>query len=192
MLRHGTALAALAVGSGALAACGGSGSKSEKAATAPSTGGAAAAPPAPTATAPRPDSPAKAAYIRRADAVCRAARSRLVPLRTKIVAASKGSDPGVVFTRYARLTGQAANVYSDTASQLRGLDAPAADQAQIDRINQLVVQIAAIESQISAAAAAHNSARIKSLNLSVTRVTDTYRSAARAYGFRDCGAAASG
>jgi hypothetical protein len=95
-----------------------------------------------------------------------------------------------VFKRYAQLTGQAANVYSDTVSQLRGLDAPPADQAQIDRLNQLVAQIASIESQISSAAAAHDSARIKALNVAVTRTTDTYRSGARAYGFRDCGAAA--
>jgi hypothetical protein len=185
-------LAAVAVASVALTACGGSDSKSGKVATAPSTGGAAAPSPAAPAPSLKPRSrpPTKAGYIRRADEVCRTARSRLVPIRGKIVAAAQGSDPGVVFKRYAQLTGQAANVYSDTVSRLRGLDAPAADQAQIDRLNQLVAQIASIESQISSAAAAHDSARIKALNVAVTRTTDTYRSAARAYGFRDCGAAA--
>jgi hypothetical protein len=189
VLRQGTAVAALAVASVALAACGGSDSNSGKAATAPDTGGAAAAPaPSPSAR-PRSGSPAKAAYIRRADQVCTAARSRLVPLRGKILAASRGSDPNVVFQRYARLTGQAANVYSDIFGQLRSLSAPAGDQAQIDRMNGLVALIADIERQISSAAVAHDSARIKALNLSVTRVTDTYRSAARAYGLRECGAA---
>ncbi|MEA2444461.1 MAG: hypothetical protein QOJ12_1753, partial [Thermoleophilales bacterium] len=45
------------------------------------------------------------------------------------------------------------------------------------------------EREISSAAAAHDAARIQTLNAAVTGVTDAYRSAARAYGFRDCGAA---
>jgi hypothetical protein len=177
----------------ALAGCGGGGSgaksgstkRSETAAPAPAVGGGA---PAPTASA-RPG-PTKAAYIKRADKVCAAARARLIPLRAATVTAAKGADPNGVFKRYAQLTGRAAAVYGDASRQLRALRPPAAGQAQIALLNQLVAQIAQIESQISVAAAAQDAARIKALNSSVTRTTDAYNSGARSYGFKVCGTAA--
>jgi hypothetical protein len=193
MRRRSSALAALATVAVAVPACGGgSGGKDEKGATgAPAAAPATtAAPPAVSGGAPPTSAPpraSKARYIKQADKVCRAARAQLVPIRSKIVDASKGSDPPVVFRRYAALTGRAASVYTGALGQLRGLDAPPADQAQIDRVNMLLGQIAGIMRANSAAAAAQDSQRLKALNVQAGAVADTYRSAAKAYGFRDCG-----
>ena len=168
-----------------LAACGGGGDGSSG-----SEGGAAAtkASPAPTPSAASPaPGPKKKAFIRKADKVCKAAREKLTPIRAKILPASQAADPDVVFARYAKLTGQAATVYSQTATQLGALTPPAGDAAEIDRLNGLVEQIAGIERQISEASARHDSGQVKTLNASVTRVFGTYQEGAQAYGFKVCG-----
>jgi hypothetical protein len=167
-----------------LVACGGGGggSDSKESTKAIVSGGA------PSVASPAP-SRGKAGYIKRADRVCRAARAKLLPIRAKILPASQAADPDVVFARYARLTGQAATVNGQTATQLGALQPPADDQAQIDRLNQLVQQIAGIERQISDASSHHDSGRVKALNLSVTRVFGVYQTGAQAYGFKVCGAA---
>jgi hypothetical protein len=174
----------------ALAACGGSdgggadeGGSADSAApapaaTAPSVGGAAPAP---------AGGPSRKRYIKQADRICRAARAKLVPIRSGIVGASKAADPDTVFRRYADLTGRAAAVYSSVLGQIRSLDVPAADQAQIERLNALLAQIASATREMSAAAAAQDAQRLRELNLQVTTVANGYRAAARAYGFRQCG-----
>ena len=96
----------------------------------------------------------------------------------------------MVYRQYATLTGQAATVYSNIVGQLRGLDAPPADQAQIDRLNALLDQTAGIERQISAAAARQDGAQVKQLALQVNGVVDRFRSGARAYGFHACASTA--
>lgn len=168
-----------------LAACGGGGDSD-------SSGGAqstkATTAPAPTAAAPAPG-PKKAAFIRKADKVCSAARAKLIPIRAKLVPASKAADPNVAFTRFAKLTGQAATVYSHTASQLGALNPPAGDAAEVERLNGLVQQIAGIERQISEASARHDSRELQTLNASVTRVTSAYQAGAQRYGFKVCGTA---
>ena len=179
---------ALAIGVAAaafgLTACGGDDSDSK------SGGGSATkaitSSTAPVTAAPAP-APGKAGYIKRADRVCLAARKKLVPIRAKLLPASQGTNPDVVFRQYAKLTGQAATVYGRTADELEALEPPPADEALIDRLNQLVEQIAGIERQISAASAEHDGSKVKSLNLAVTRVFDEYRTRAQAYGFKVCG-----
>jgi hypothetical protein len=183
-VRSGWSILVVAAAFG-LAACGGDGSEDSK-------GGAAstkATPaPAPSVASPAPG-PKKAAFIRKADKVCRAARAKLTPIRAKILPASQGTDPDVVFQRYAKLTGQAATVYSQTATQLGALTPPARDAAEIDRLNGLVEQIAGIEHQISEASAQHDSTQVKQLNASVTRVFGAYQAGAQKYGFKVCGTA---
>jgi hypothetical protein len=190
-------IVAVGVASVALAGCGGSDSKSGRAASAPSTTAATTqATPPPVASAPAPQGKSKSKpltkprYIARADKICTVARARLIPLRAQTIAAAKGADPNLVFKRYATLTGQAADVYSGALGQLEALGAPAADQSQIDTMNQLVGQIASIERQISRAAATHDTAGIKTLNVAVIRATESYRSLAHAYGLNVCGKAA--
>lgn len=166
----------------ALSACGGSGGGD-----ASKTDAAAPTPAAPATAGGAPSGVSKARYIKQADRICVAARARLIPIRSKVLAASKGTDPAAVFRQYARLTAQAADVYTHTLGQISDLDAPSADQAQIDRLNMLLGQTAAITRQSSAAAAAQDGPRVKELNLQVSAVADRYRAAAKAYGFRQCG-----
>jgi hypothetical protein len=170
----------------ALSACGGSGggSKKPEAATPAPTAAAPAAPPvsgraAPTISKPR--------YIARVDRVCLAARKQLLPLRAKTLAASKLSDPTVVYRRYADLTGQAAGVYSSALGQIRGLGAPPGDRSEIDKLNMLFGQTASLTRGLSQAAANHDAAGIGQLSAQISTVADRYRSAAKAYGLRQCG-----
>jgi hypothetical protein len=123
----------------------------------------------------------------RADRICRAARAKLIPIRSGVVGASKGANPAVVFRRYADLTGRAADVYSNALGQIRSLDAPPADQAQIDRLNMLFAQTASLTREMSTAAAAQDAQRLRELNLQISGVANAYRAAAKAYGFRQCG-----
>ncbi len=175
----------------ALSACGGSGggSKSTQAASPAPTVVAPtrAAKPPPVAASPAPPI-SKPRYIARVDRVCLAARKQLLPLRAKTIAASKISDPTVVYRRYADLTGQAAGVYGSALGQIRGLGAPPGDQSQIDKLNMLFAQTASLTHALSQAAAQQNPVRIRQLSAQVSTVADRYRSAAKAYGFRQCGA----
>ena len=169
----------------ALSACGGSGGGSKK------TEAATPAPPAAAPAAPpvaATPSISKPRYIARVDRVCLAARKQLLPLRAKTIAASKISDPTVVYRRYADLTGQAAGVYSSALGQIRGLGAPPGDQSEIDKLNMLFAQTASLTRGLSQAAANHDAAGIRQLSAQVSTVADRYRSAAKAYGFRQCGA----
>jgi hypothetical protein len=189
-MKHARAVVTVAALAVVLSSCGGSDDGG-------SSGKTDAAAPAPTTPAPPAavggggggggSGPTKARYIAQADRICRAARAKLIPVQAKIVAASKGSDPAVVFRRYAALTGRAASVYSGALGQIQALDAPPADQAQVDRLEMLIAQIVDIMRQNSAAAAAQDTARLKSLNVEASGVASAYRSAAKAYGFRDCG-----
>jgi hypothetical protein len=189
MVRTRGAVAAGVAAAMALSACGGSdGDSSTKTGAAPAPTAPAPAAPAPAAGGGAPSRGlSKPKYIARVDRICRGARAQLVPIRSKVVDASKGSDPAVVFRRYSALTGRAAAVYTGALGQIRALDAPPADQAQIDRFNMLLGQIAGIMRQNSAAAAAQDSQRLKALNVQANAVADEYSSAAKAYGFRDCG-----
>lgn len=172
-----------------LSACGG-GSSDSKQGGAVSTKVTPAPTPSVASPAPAPaPGPKKAAFIRKADEVCRAARAKLIPIRAKILPASKAADPDLVFMRYAKLTGQAATVYSQTATQLGALTPPAGDTAEVDRLNGLVQQIAGIERQISEASARHDSTELQTLNASVTRVFGAYQAGAQRYGFKVCGTA---
>ena len=101
--------------------------------------------------------------------------------------ASKGSDPTLVFRQYAALTARAAAVYTDVLGQIQALDAPPADQAQIDRLEGLLGQIAGIMRQNSQAAAAQDAQRLRELNVQATTVANRYNAAAKAYGLRQCG-----
>jgi hypothetical protein len=161
----------------ALSACGGSGGSAEK---------TDAATPAPIVGATAPGI-TKPRYIARADRVCLAARKQLLPLRAKTIAASKIADPAVVYRRYADLTGQAAGVYAGALGQIRGLGTPPGDQAEIDKLNALFAQTASLTRMLSQAAADKDAARIGQLSAQVSTVADRYRSAAKAYGFRQCG-----
>jgi hypothetical protein len=160
-----------------LAACGGSGDSAKK---------TDAAEPAPIVGAAAPGI-SKPRYIARADRICLAARKQLVPLRAKTIAASKLADPAVVYRRYADLTGQAAGVYTGALGQIRGLGAPPGDQAEIDKLNMLFGQTASLTRGLSQAAADHDAAGIRQLSAQISTVADRYRSAAKAYGFRQCG-----
>jgi hypothetical protein len=71
--------------------------------------------------------------------------------------------------------------------QLQALDAPPADQAEIDRLETLLGQIAAIMRQNSEAAAAQDAQRLKELNVQASAVAARYKASAKAYGFRQCG-----
>jgi hypothetical protein len=159
-----------------LAACGGSGGDSKQ-----STG---AATPAPKAAVPTISKPR---YIARVDRVCLTARKQLLPIRAKTVAASKVSDPATVYRRYADLSVQAAGVYSTALGQIRGLGAPPGDQAEIDKLNMLFGQTASLTREFGVAAAAHDPARLRQLSAQAATVAARYRSAAKAYGFRQCG-----
>src|SRR4051812_14671798 len=178
---------ALAVG---LPACGGSDDGDSAKApqkTDAATPSESAAPPAPSAGGGAPSGATKKRYIKQADRICRAARARLVPIRAKVGDASKGSDPTLVFRQYAALTARAAAVYTDVLGHIQGLDAPPADQAQIDRLEGLLGQIAGIMRQNSQAAAAQDAQRLRELNVQATAVANRYSAAAKAYGLRQCG-----
>lgn len=177
-------LAALLVPLALVAGCGGSHDKgSTRAAAAPTPAGAAPADRAP-ATSPAPA--AKKRFIKQADKLCRAGRAKLLPLRTGLAKVSQSQDPDVVFKRYAALTSQAAGVYGQILGQIRGLRAPPADQAEVDRLLGLLGQTASIERQISSAAAAQDASRIKQLNVQARTTADRFRAGAKAYGFHDC------
>src|SRR4051812_1615299 len=178
---------ALAVG---VSACGGSdgGGDSAKApATTESATPSEAAPPAPSAGGGAPSRATKRRYIKQADRICRAGRARLVPIRAKVVDASRGGDPTLVFRQYAALTARAAAVYTDVLGQIQALDAPPADQAEIDRLEALLGQIATIQRQNSQAAAKQDAQRLRELNVQATAVASRYSAAAKAYGLRQCG-----
>ena len=182
-------IAAIAVLSLALAGCGSSGSSkktSPNASTAPAATPTLASP-APAAPAPAARAPKKSAYRVAANRICRAARGRLVPIRAKSVAAG---NPTVALKRVGTLSGQTAAVYDQTVSGLRGLGAPAGDQGKTDQLNTLLAQLAAIDHQISNAAAAQDRARVTRLSSAAGTTADRYASAARAYGLSACGAAA--
>jgi hypothetical protein len=174
----------------ALSGCGGSdgGGSSSK------TDSAAPTQPAPAVSGGAPSTPAapaaKKRFIKQADHICVAARKQLVPLRAKAVKAALSKDPAVVYRQSAAISARAASIYGNTVGQLRGLDAPPADQAEIDRLNGLLAQTAGIERQISAAASSQNGSRVKQLSLEVGSVVATFRSGAKAYGFNDCASAA--
>jgi hypothetical protein len=171
----------------ALSGCGGSdgGGSSGK------TDSAAPTQPAPAVSGAAPSTPAaKKRFIKQADHICVVARKQLVPLRTKAVKVALSKDPAVVYRQSAAISAQAASIYGNTVGQLRGLDAPPADQAEIDRLNGLLAQTAGIERQISAAATAQDGSRVKQLSLEVGSVVATFRSGAKAYGFHDCASAA--
>jgi hypothetical protein len=179
---------AVAVG---MSACGGSDGGGGDSAKAPATTEAAtpseAAPPPPSAGGGAPSPATKRRYIKQADRICRAAKARLVPIRAKVVDASKGSDPTLVYRQYAALTARAAAVYTDVLGQIQALDAPPADQAEIDKLEGLLGQIAGIMRQNSQAAAAQDAQRLRELNAQATAVAARYSAAAKDYGLRQCG-----
>jgi hypothetical protein len=188
---RGPGLIAVTVAAVALSGCGGSGGggSTKKLATAPPPASPApavsGATPAPT-PAPRGAAPRKARYIKRANQICRTASGRLVTVRSKTIGAGNPADPQVVFKRTAALTGQAASVYDNTLGGLQGLTPPPADQAEIDRLNRLLAQLAGINHTLSAAAQAQNSGQVKALSIRASGAADRYSSAARAYGLRSC------
>jgi len=172
----------------ALSACGGSDDKASKTEASDGGGGAPVqAAPAPTAAAPRIT---KSRYIARVDRICSAAQARLTSLQKKIIFASKISDPAEAYERYADFTGQAATLYSGVLGQVRGLGAPPGDQAEIEKLNMLLARSGSITRELSAAAASHDSARLKDVGAQGDIIQRRYRSAAKAYGLRQCGATA--
>jgi hypothetical protein len=171
--------ATLAVG---LSACGGSdGGGSEK------NDSAAPAEPAPAVGGAAPSGATRRSYIKQADRICRSARAKLIPIRAKVVAASRASDPTLVYRQYAALTARAAAVYRGVLGQIQALDAPPADEAQVNQLEALLGQIADIMRQNSEAAAARDGARLKALNVQASAVAGRYRAVAKAYGLRQCG-----
>ena len=175
--------ATLAMG---LSACGGSDGGSDDGGS-DQTEAAAPAEPAPAAGGAAPSGATRRGYIKQADRICRAARAKLIPIRAKVVAASKASDPTLVYRQYAALTARAASVYRGVLGQIQALDAPPADEAQVSRLEALLGQIADLQRQNSEAAAAQDGARLKALNVQASAVAGRYRAAAKAYGLRQCG-----
>lgn len=174
-----------------VAGCGGGSSSSSKSETRAVAAPTAASPAPPTGGGGSgPPSAARKRFIRKADRVCAAGRRQLTPIRTRALKASLSNDPAVVYRRYATLTGQAATIYGAIVGQLRGLDPPPADQAEIDRLTALLDQTAGIERQISAAAARQDGARVRQLALEVNGVVGQFRAGAKAYGFHACASTA--
>lgn len=198
MIAVGRVFGVVAVAATALAisGCGGSGSSGAKKSAAPTVATSPAASPPPVQAAPQPPARSapprvsKAGYIRKANRICSVASGRLAPVRAKTVGAAKVSDPKIVFKRYATLTGHAASVFGATLGDLRGLNPPPADQAQIDRLNMLLAQLVGINHELSAAAGSQNTGRVSTLSLAANTAATRYGSAARAYGLRSCGAVA--
>lgn len=64
------------------------------------------------------------------------------------------------------------------------------DQAEIDKLNMLFAQTGTLTAGLSAAAAAQDAQKLRELSAQVTTVAGKYRSAAKAYGFHQCGTTA--
>lgn len=176
----------MVAGAVGLSACGGSGGDGSTKKTDAATPATTPAATAPAAGGGAPSSAARKGVIREGDRICRAARSRLVPLNNRANKAALSKDPALVYRRYTTISAQAAAVYAQTGTQLGALQAAPADQSEIDRLSALLGQTASIERQISAAAAAQNAARVQELVLQVNGVIAQFRSGAKAYGFHSC------
>ena len=193
MLPHMTRLVVVLLAALTLASCGGGDESSSSKERSGGEEDSAAQPttPAPSATPPSSGgggSSARARYIARVDAICRAANQRLAPIRAKIATVDNGRrGKGEVFAQFRDLTGQAASISGGVLGQIEDVPPPAPDRAEIERIEALIERQVRLLNSLAAAAGRRDVNAIKRLNGRITAVNATYRSAARAYGFKHCG-----
>jgi hypothetical protein len=133
----------------------------------------------PSATPPasRTASPAKAAYVAQANAICTVMNDKTAALP------NPGNDP----QQQATVTSETVAITSDALRQLRTLPPPAGDAATLDAIFAKVEVVLADGTKLAAALRAGDQAGSQTLVATLQADTSAANNAANAYGLTVCG-----
>lgn len=124
-----------------------------------------------------PPSPAKAAYISRANAICTVMNHQTGAL----------GDPGNDPQQQATVTSQSAAIASDALRQLRALPAPPGDATALNAIFAKVDVVVADATKLAAALRAGDQSKAQTLEATLQADTRAANDAANAYGLTVCG-----
>jgi hypothetical protein len=154
----GAALAALATAAVALAGCGGSSKDDE----------------------------ARAAFARRADAICRAGDVEARRLQDAVAAAQRGSDRHRVFAELARLTRRAVTISAPFVERLDALEKPGADREELQAWIAASRRHLVLVERLANAFGREDETRVATLSEQIDALAMRNDAFARDYGMEDC------
>ena len=122
----------------------------------------------------------KEQYIAQADAICKAADGKIQEL----------GEPESL-DDLAALAGQAVTIGKDELSRLQALQAPAADEATLNKAYDLIGRQLDLAKQIAAAAKEGDQVKIQKLIDEGTPLQNEANQIAKSYGMKECGSGGS-
>ncbi len=150
-------------------------------------------PPGPAASAVGPSSaPAKAQYIREADAICQQLRRSLTQFQPQIPALTALGDTRRAFTLTGRVFRRVEGLERGELARLQALPLPAEDPARVTSYLRAGTRGVALVARLAAAFERGNQDAIAAAEREGARVGGIARNLARAYGFKVCGKGTAG
>ncbi len=131
-------------------------------------------------------SPEKAAYVAKADRICKATKAQTAPLIAKLASAVSGGFSGAQAQELAGVTAQLHTMGQSFLTRLQKLTPPSGDHAQIERFlapsRQIVDDLGRAASDLKAG----NVTGALALLQAGTSAAEQANSAAQSYGFKQC------
>ena len=131
----------------------------------------------------------KAAFIERADGICREIRARDDPLRRRLLVLAR---PGTPDSRYlgrgGPIQGRRSRLTAMLGSRLRELPAPELDRRALERYIAGIDQIAALQARLAEVAGLGDRDRYDALGEELNPIAFRTSGIGQGYGFQVCGA----
>jgi hypothetical protein len=128
----------------------------------------------------------KAAFVKRADAICKAGDDKLRAINTKIGAVQRGSDEAKIFTQLASLTAQSVTISGTYVDQLDALETPSGDRDKLKAWIAGARRQIKLVSSLSRALAAHDQAKIATVSEQIATLAQKNNAFAGSYGMAEC------
>lgn len=136
------------------------------------------------------DASARAAYIEQGDAICRKANAEIAATNARINQIERSAtSAGQALKDAAPLLQQTADDQRASVAEFRALNAPDADQAQVEKIVAGITEQVALVGKLADAAQAGDAAQVQALGAELAGTRDRVRSLFQGFGFAECGRA---